>query len=153
MRETPLRRTVKTQAEQFAAAIDLANGDSQVLLPYADWLEESGDAALADAYRALGWRRLWPWYFTGTENWCWFRRCDQTPRFREGVPATCFLPEDWFDAVEPTPHVRLWAAIACGEFVTPPRNPRYGPRVLFKAAAKGFVRLGRARRDELLRAA
>ncbi len=142
-----------TTEDDFRRELNANPANTDTLLVFADWLDENG-GKWADGYRAIGVRRLWPWFYSGSQCWGWWD-ADYTKTYSDVKQESWgrirnfhSLPYVWFRAV---PRSRHAASNKRENTInTPDFEPRYGPFVLFKAAARGFCSLPSDRRAELL---
>lgn len=138
-----------TTLDDFKRMLNEHPENTDTLLVLADWLSDHGDP-LADGFHALGVLRRYPWRFNGTDSKCWGWIHPNWAKFGTQSQYNT-LPDHWYDQIEATRHVieSLHRANSYN-FHTLIENQRYGPFVLFKAAAKAFLKLPPDRRAELL---
>ena len=84
-----------TTEESFQALLDACPEDWQTRFVFADFLDERDDPR-AEGYRALGALRL---HSDLDRDTFWFGSISRRVR-PEVFPASCFLPREWFGAIE-----------------------------------------------------
>jgi hypothetical protein len=139
-----------TTLDDFKRLLNANPENTDTLLILADWLDD-GNGLYGAGYRAMGVLRLYPYHFSATKAQCWgFINADG--RLHNSQMPCNQLPVDWFDRIEETRHVipSSYYTHPRHNWHTPVGNDRYGPFLLFKAAAKAFCKLPVERQQELL---
>jgi len=137
--------TTTTDLDSLTAEVDLHPRDRNLLLVWADCVQESGEDWWAGIQVLVKCKRV-PWYWTGGPAWGWWKDSYHDRYNIDDSIQLSFLPDDWFDLVI-FKGDRVYKDSVCTGIYG---SSTSGAANAYRAAAVAFTRLSPERQRELL---